>query len=235
MLPAPQHAPIKEINRSLVPHSLTKKPSKPLTPIPKSSPSKPAFPKPSKATSHLAGVPEGDSDEEEETGGNFFSLGGDSSSSSSSAGARVGVGASGSSYMSRLAAATPVQLPPPTAAAMDISPPQPRTEPTALASSQSPAAGDYVAPSDAPLSFKPRDGYQQHRQWGSGAGGSGGVSASQMYNLANLEEQQEEEDQAAGTSANESNPMTEDEQVRNRSTLCTLWTTHKYISSTLMA
>ena len=204
-LPEPKHAPIKEIKRSLVPHSLTKnkKPTKPLTPIPKSSPARPKFPTPPSRA--LPGVPEGDSEEEEEegAGGNFFSLrgsGGKSSSSFSSSSAN-----SNNSYMSRLASINSHSL--------DVKEPVKRrslTETTIVeedemqagpSNATRPAAGQTMISSaeDAPLSFKPGMSASSSRTSSSGGGGygrqRGTVSASQMYNLANVEEEEEEEAQ----------------------------------------
>ena len=186
MLPAPQHAPIKEINRPLVPHSLTKKPSKPLTPIPKSSPSRPAFPKPSTKTKHLPGVPEDDSDEDE-SGANFFSLG--SSSTTQSSKASLSSTSTSASYMSKIASTIQTKV--------DVEEPETVTKTVAndnktdeSGQSVSLAVDEYVSPSDAPLSFKPRAGGYHHSHWGRS---TGGVSANQMYNLANIQDEEEQE------------------------------------------
>ena len=196
------------MNRSFVPHTLTKKPAtkptkpmKPLTPIPSSSPSAPAFVKPSSQSKHLPGVPEDDSDDDEGTssGGNFFSLGQSSKPSSS---LTTSSALSSTSYMSKIAST--IQSRP-----MDISAPPPSLSDKPKDSESHSGASleeedEHVEPSDAPLAFKPRpDASNSH--WGRSEGrttaAAAGLSASQMYNLANAAEEVLDDEAEPSTSA----------------------------------
>ena len=188
LLPAPKHAPIKETNRPLIPHTLTRKPASSASQKKVAVPLKKAkAPGQLPSQSRLSEVQDEDSDEDEDTTSstNFFSLGQESTQKAASAYAVTSSLATG-----------------PSASAPDVGALQtgiPETQDSTVLNS-GPRTSQAGVPckemADAPLEFKksfnPPVGPWGAPQWGyaSAAASSQGMSTSDMENQGYLTNQQ---------------------------------------------